>query len=175
MLTNLRSKLENLRKRVLEDLDKRNQEARNGIHQTTREATKKDFEDIEITGSKRDTITRDVEEKVKKQGDFEGIEQNVRDARVLRDFEGTKQLRNPKGVRDFEGIEQKVRNSKNVRDFEGIEQLRNAKDVRDFEGIEQKLGGVKVLRDFGDIEQRNRDRIKKKRAEEAQKGTLNFF
>ena len=175
LLTNLRSELENLRKRVLEDLDKRNQESRNGIRQATREVSEKDFEGIEVTGSKRDTVTRDVGENVKKQRDFEGIEQNTRDAKVPRDFEGIEQLRNAKGVRDFEGIEQKVRNSKDARDFEGIEQLRNAKDVRNFEGIEQKLGGAKVLRDFEGIGERNQDRIKKKREGEAQKGTLNYF
>ena len=134
-----------------------------------------DFEEIEVTGSKRDTITRDVGEKAKKQRDFEGIEQKMRDAKASRDFEGIEQLRNAKDVRDFEGIEQKLRNSKDIRDFEGIEQLRNAKDVRDFEGIEQKLRGAKVLRDFEGIEQRTQDKMKKKRGEEAQKGIFTSF
>ena len=160
----------------MEDLDKRNQEARQGTQQSTRKATreagKRDFEGIEVTGSKRDTITRDVGEKVKKQRDFDDIEQKMRDIKSPRT--GIEQLRNAKDVRDFDDIEQKLRNSKDLRAFEGTEQLRNAKDVRDFDDIEQKLRGAKVLRDFDDIEQRMKDRIMKKRTEEAQKGILDL-
>ena len=144
LITNLRSELDNLRKRVLEDLDKRNQEARQASPQTIRESSKRDFEAIEDTGSKSDATYRDVGET--------GSQKNQRGFDIIEE-----KLRHAQAARDAENLAQQVRNAKNARGFDIIEEkLRNAKGLRDFDIIEERMEGEDNL----------------KRSDEAKKGII---
>ena len=121
LLTNLRSELEVLKRRVLDDLDKRNEAAR--------EANKGDS--TETAAVKRVPGLQHVEGN----RGLNGPGKNERD------FTGTEEIRQTNNnVRDFTGIEERFGDAKGLRGLEELEIL--GRNERDFTGIEERKQGV---------------------------------